>query len=971
MKCRQVAVKGLLLSVVCFSLQASLSLGSRDAGFVMDGADLNITATTMNLVDGSLEFGHTDDYCFGTVAATRSHIKVDSYAGGGDGYLSCYLTGDYDVSTGAIALNTDEDILRLEGGKTLSTVTCSGGSATSTTIEGTGTFGGNISIAANSTLNLKLQTPLNVDINNGTTGSTGTLVLQSDLEFMDGKGFTGKGGTVNFNNYRMILGSAAQTWVDNNQTWQDPAVALNADVSIPAGCRITVGTNGVLNGNGHKISFLTEEEDSGSFSIAAGKSFTIADATLTTLTDACLSLGSGSSLYLSNVLLEDEGLVGVIRVNNSAQITATDGAFFSSPVFWKSIVYMDIIKDVTLSSSWTFDDIATIDGGGRMINLKSGTIYALGDSDWIFVSNTVFSDLVANSFGTANMNFYLSNVTMVDDASSDAIRVVGSTEPDVQVPAKMVPATGGNIFDSQVTWSDGAKIELLSNVTFGASGHWIFGNTSNVDGNGNLFDVSASTGTAITIPTQKTLKLSNMVLKGWGTDANPDTDGEVVYSGGQGTLELSNVTVILNGDVTLGVNEKVVINGPVTFVTGKYTFDASLSGTSNQVNGVTVWFDTLGEPSTNNVNLGDFAGGGRISAQQSAPFSTLSFADATEYLSQSETLYYATTSTVDGSEISGRQVIFDTYTRGGEIILDGEGRAFILGQKPASAATNYNLFEFTSNSTNDSNDSNAHFKNILIDGFQQEAFASGDGSANGDLTWYKFGNKTTLRLQEDEVLTSTIEAAFTANDQTMVIDLNGHTIDMSSTSGKVVITGDYNSTVIIKNGRITGVSGFDTTFSGPSSPTNAPTFRFQDVHMVLSANTRFANAKFSFKGNCTISGGSSSAGYELSNSSAKNMLVMAGSMLTLENGVTYKVASSHTIDLADSAATLSLVGATLDYSASTGQSLTVGSLRVDYKSTLKGPVTLGGAGASDLDIDFMPGATIDIDSGVVTYGNAS
>ena len=962
MNSRVVAILGMVLAVSCAAVRAGFTTGSRDAGFVLDGGGLTLS-NNLALTDGALRFTQTDDAYSGTVQAKRSRIQVDD----GSNHVEMYLTGKYNTNTGAITLDTNNDILRLDSGQTLTTATAVTCSAASTTIEGTGRFGGKISVDSAKDLNLKMQTPLNVAISN-----SGTLILQDDLHFMDGKGFDTYGGTISFNNYQMILGGDELTWVTNTQTWHDPSVVINADLNLDKDTNIAIASSGTVEGNGNRIVFEYGSSKSGHFTLADSTSLTIANATLNNLSEKSLVMGSGSSLYLSDVLLEDKAGKGTIHVANLAQVTPTDGRFFASPVSWDSRAKVEVIDDITLATTWTIDNDMILSGNGRMINMSAGSFATdNADGDDYFLSDVILSELVEGSFATDGMVFYLSNVTMIDNASADAIRVVGSTEPDVQAPAKMVPATGGNIFDSQVTWSDGAKIELLSNVAFGASGHWVFSDASNVDGNGNLFDVSASTGTAITIPTKKSLKLSNMVLKGWGTDANPDTDGEIVYSGGQGTLELSNVTVILNGDVTLGVNEKVVINGPVTFVTGKYTFDASASGTSNQVNGVTVWFDTLGEPSTNNVNLGDFAGGGRISAQQSAPFSTLSFADAIEYLSQSESLYYATDSTVDGSEIAGRHVIFDTYTRGGEIILDGEGRAFILGQKPASATDNYNLFEFTSNSTNDSNDSNAHFKNILIDGFQQEAFASGDGSANGDLTWYKFGNKTTLRLQEDEVLTSTIEAAFTANDQTMVIDLNGHTIDMSSTSGKVVITGDYNSTVIIKNGRITGVSGFDTTFSGPSSPTNAPTFRFQDVHMVLSANTRFANAKFSFKGNCTISGGSSSTGYELSNSSAKDMLVMAGSMLTLENGVTYKVASSHTIDLADSAATLSLVGATLDYSASTGQSLTVGSLRVDYKSTLKGPVTLGGAGAAALDIDFMPGATIDVESGVVTYGNAS
>ena len=951
---RVCAMLGIAMSVVSATAIAGISMCGSTGGFVAAGADLTLT-NAMPLVDGSMTFQDTSTHT-GTIEAVRSHIHVDD----GTNYASMYLTGDYNCNNGNITLNTAHDRVHMKGGKTLGAVSCTG---TPVTIEGSGKLGGDITINASKTLNYKMSSPLNVDISN-----SGTLKLESDLVFESAKQFT-MGGTINFNNHKMVLGSADLNWVEDDQTWEGASVDLSANLHFPAASVVTISTSGTINGNGHKVTFSDAEGDFGSIMLGTSTTLTLADITLATLKSESLTMGSGSSLYLKNVVISDNGGKGLINVSDTTQVTPTNGLFFGSNVTWNSRAKIEVVDDITLSAQWTFDSDAVINGNKRIINLQSGSLARVGATDEIYLSNATLTDLVTASFATAGMEFYLTDVVMVDNASAATVRVIGSTElldTEAQVPAKMTVASGA-IFNSAVTWDTGAKIELLSNITLGASATWTFSENSNLDGNGNMLDISNS-ATSLSIAQGKTLKLSNIVIKGWGPSS-----GGISFEGTGANLELSNVTILLDGDVQLGATDNITINGPVTFITGQYTFDASAGGNSNAINGLTVWYDTLGEPNTNNVTFGsDYTGGGRISAQQSAPFSRLNFADATEYLSQSEALYYATQSDANGANlngtISGRQVVFNTASN--VVTLDGEGRALILGKTPVNPASDYKLFEFTQATPTN----NATLKDIFIDGFKQEHFASNDGSS-ASLASYKFGHKTIVRLQEDDALTSAFTVEFAADNEGVVIDLAGHELDLSHASAAIALTctstNNFTGTLIIRNGRITGVSGA-TKFT---SATSSPTFLFQDVDIVLSGNTEFATAGLKFKGNCTLSGGASKAAVNFVNLSTSTVEITVGSCLTIENGVSYNVGKSgttvaNTITFGDAAATLSLVGGRLDYTYSTGsQALLGGTLRADFKSKITGPLTLGGSGSNELDIDVMPGSMIEIAGGNVVIGN--
>ena len=72
-----------------------------------------------------------------------------------------------------------------------------------------------------------------------------------------------------------------------------------------------------------------------------------------------------------------------------------------------------------------------------------------------------------------------------------------------------------------------------------------------------------------------------------------------------------------------------------------------------------------------------------------------------------------------------------------------------------------------------------------------------------------------------------------------------------------------------------------------------------------------------------------------------------------------------------------MVGSKLDASSLTDgltgdEALTTGTIRVDHKVVFAGDMTLGSTtSGQDLDIDLMPGASIEVTSGTVTYANAS
>jgi hypothetical protein len=443
----------------------------------------------------------------------------------------------------------------------------------------------------------------------------------------------------------------------------------------------------------------------------------------------------------------------------------------------------------------------------------------------------------------------------------------------------------------------------------------------------------------MTVAAGKTLSISDAVITGWGA-------GEIILGAGA-TLELSNVTIIMDGNYSTNLTgETIRVNGECTFITGSYVFDASTG--SNEINGVTLWVDTLGRGRNSNVKFGSFTGTGRVSYQPETAWEPAYFDSAANYMTSSLLLHYDIDASVD---TMGKNVFLLTDT---EFTLQGGGRSMYMGNIPGSDATATKLLTVVGSNTMEIQDTSFVGWN--------EAHIS-DGS-----NLIRYGNGCVIRLLSDQTLTSNIYVSNATSGDTVTVDLNGHELIMDSDSSAFNIANtDVN--LIIKNGRIMKLNDNGSTTKFLLNSGTSSTVTFQDVEMVLNGATRMLGNNVTFKGKCKITG----TGDNTLSFYGTSVTIAAGAHLTFDKGMTLKLEdTSPTITFGSASSTLELFGATFDVSAlASAPTFTTGTLLIDDKVTLAGDMTLGGSGASDLDIILQPAASLEITSGTITYGNSS
>lgn len=230
---------------------------------------------------------------------------------------------------------------------------------------------------------------------------------------------------------------------------------------------------------------------------------------------------------------------------------------------------------------------------------------------------------------------------------------------------------------------------------------------------------------------------------------------------------------------------------------------------------------------------------------------------------------------------------------------------------------------------------------------------------------------TTIRLRENQTLSNTINIGTDTSGETIILDLNGHDLDLSADAAGLTIANN-NLTLIIRNGRLINMQNGSGGEIKIDAGGTTSTVIFQDVDILLSGDTTFEHHNMTFKGSCAILGNG-------------HQVTCVGTQLTIASGATLRIGRAATLALDDnggtdatlsfssSRATLFLQGATFDVSGLTAAlTLTTGTMRIDDVTTLTGDMTLGSATASlALTIDLLPEANMRIRNGAVTYANNS
>ena len=246
------------------------------------------------------------------------------------------------------------------------------------------------------------------------------------------------------------------------------------------------------------------------------------------------------------------------------------------------------------------------------------------------------------------------------------------------------------------------------------------------------------------------------------------------------------------------------------------------------------------------------------------------------------------------------------------------------------------------------------FQNVVFKDFSDTVFQLGAGAQ------VVFGSGTVIELLRSE--TMTMNWVFTGDSFIKgccnILDLGNYAIQVSSSS-----------TLIIHGIWLAGLIGTNLQASSLSQIT------LWGAHLLLAGDFNFNTGKLRFEKEVEISGRST-----FTYASTEVSTIASSAMLKINNGVTFSYTSTNRdlLAMADITAGLFLNGCTL--AAPTGIRLTKGTLFVDHKnmltnasaaSTAQG-ISLGnGVASGDLNIEMLPGGSLDLQSGFLNYENVS
>lgn len=996
----------LVATSISTKISAGITCGSQNAGFkVTGGAQLAAGSNGLSLSDGTIRTTSTHATSItGSLTCSNTVIQIDDTAD--DRLVELQMDGTYAMATGAITLGINET-LKLTGGTTESTVTVNGTSDDPSIIEGSGALGGDVTIGVSKQLNLDMQSALNVNLQS--VDGTGTVKLLDDLVFEDGKSFTTIGSAcaaLNCNNHKWETGS--QDLTQSAITIHDASVELNGKLTL--GGTLTLGTSaGVINGNGNALDLNSNTIDMNSFDL------TLVNINLAQFASGSLANSASNDLYLSDVSIT--GANGSVRVHGvgaaaggvnslpKVTVAATSSFFGDAAVTFDNEVALDLLKPVTLGTTWDFDSTVYINGNSHAINMASGIFNLGGTTNQIYLSNITLEDMAASSLANPG-DLYCNNVTF-NGANGEAV-ISGNGGDYAQVSV-----TDGDIFGNNVTFdaSNGAVIELKKDSTIATGKAWTFADDTTIIGNGNILTLTGG----LVINAGVTVYFRDVIVKGWTGSTASAGDGQIHFvNATTSDAYFSDATVILGGNITFSQGD-IHVTGPTTFVTGGNSFTTSADG-DLYVDNVTLWYDTMAESDTANISpkthdgaLVHITNSGAIKAIGSTSVQELSYPNANKpYLTKSHDLYAASEydATGDESETGDVASAVDITFKVGDGTISGYDDAVYAFDGNGRALNFHNY-------TGESGDSavlctvedtvDVTVKHVLLNGLKdgniQMGTSSDDAAANSCVL--TFGDGVTVRLQESDTLTKTYTFG-TASADAMTLDLNGHELDLGT--GKILVS---NGTLTVKNGRITGLTGTSGSenITGGSNPTTTNII-FEDVELALAANTDFtaSTGNLQFTGDCKVTGLEDAVfHFNAAASTAtatQSLTVNVNSMLTIDTALELKITTTeHAVAVADqqvshlqlasgasagSDGTLNLHGGKLTAAGVGELVICEGRLVADHRARLDagtngiriGADSLadadwGASGAKDLTIELMPGALLNITNGTVTYDNAT
>jgi hypothetical protein len=667
---------------------------------------------------------------------------------------------------------------------------------------------------------------------------------------------------------------------------------------------------------------------------------------------SAIKIADGSKLNVKDGLTITEGTL----LRRDATGSVVDGAIIT---FDGGVLYSEESESVvTADYDPTGDyDIIKLEGN-ESLKAEPGMIYqnvqVSGVNNKLEGQPIFYDDIVMQDIDTIlllglqsklNKNITMNSgiIQLIDDLKlEDSVQLRGPGI--VRLNNKQIQFGGADYtwLDS-IYWDHATDMVLNAKMTLNDT--WTFEGESHVAGNGNTLDLN---GKKIWIKHDTTLHLKDIKLRGLGT-------GSIVFETESSEVRFSDSEIEMDDDYTV-TEGGVYIDGESTIYVKDHilTFDQNGSMT---VDGCCLWYDLI------------------KAIDHVTDIDSIKPVEADDLgHSKIEYLNYGIIRRVVGEKLgpivwSGVDYLHD------DIWLSPDNYAIVVDDKVVLGRSHSIHFSRTSDSVYmpllriDSGKSltllNTVFENFLVEHLNLGTDAS-----------ITFSDHTTIELANDTELNMTF--TFIGD---CIIKGKGHTLKLGQYGNIVVQKSDVeHSSLWFEDITLEGVSG-----NKIRCMDNTGTISLSNVLWNQDANYSFTVGHIDVVGPVVMRGETGNVFAYETNEASK---IWQDSSLKLDTGFTFSYAPNdrsqrELIQLADETSIIYMNGAILR-STKAGLALHTGTLVLDHKNELYNEdsssdpatdedneaVAFGWLG-TDLNIEIMPGGSIDLKTGILDYGNNS
>ncbi|MBT4594401.1 hypothetical protein HOD08_00805 [bacterium] len=503
-------------------------------------------------------------------------------------------------------------------------------------------------------------------------------------------------------------------------------------------------------------------------------------------------------------------------------------------------------------------------------------------------------------------------------------------------------------YTGTIFWDAAGDIVLNSRTDLTST--WTFGGESNLNGNGNILDLSG--GGNLWINSGATLHLTDVKVKGLHT-------GNFVFVDETAELELTSTCLEFDNDYSLTTGG-IYVEGTTRFLIRNHAITFSQEATLS-VDGETLWYDRLGyttggiTPSEDNTFNLVFLNDGRL-CEVSDHDLVVTTSNAVVALDAASTKHR---SFLDSIDHGPHNYIYDSNaTLSYDMWLSSNHEIQFTANSIISGGGH--TIEFARGSSTELTIDagvTVTFQNVVLRNFEDSVLSLGASSG------IFFGDDCIVELGNDMDLSMglTFIGSGTLNGRGCSIALNDP-FEICSLSG---------ASMEFKDLTLTGVQG-----QRLRCQDNTSTFNFDNVTLKLDDDFRFVSGQMSVTNDFKIHGP-----HTFSYETKMGTTIQSHSSMVFENNSTFSYSPgggyNSLIAMTDDTSSLALNGCTFK-TTETGVALTKGTFKIDGKSymtaagsTRSEAIIFGnGTEADDLEIDMMPGSTLEIISGMILYKNA-